>query len=92
MTGLEGGDVLCEVRLHGGDGLVDAEVRAVDVVVHVDDVEMAVGAACGGEFVEEVETRGAAAVGDGRGCEGDLAGEGLDEVFVDGGGLGGGEV
>lgn len=91
MIGLECGDVLCKVGLHGRDGLVDAEVCAVDVVVHVDNVEVAVGA-CGCEFVEEVEASGAATVGDSRRGHGNLAGEGLDEVFVDGGSLGRGEV
>lgn len=59
--------------------------------MHVDEVK---GAAVAGveEVTEPGQSRGAAAVGDGRGGELGLAGKGLHVVFIDGSGVGGREV
>ena len=91
MPGQERRHILGKIRLHGRDGLIDTQILAIDVVVHIDDIEVAV-CALGDELLQEAKARVTTAVGDGGGGKGDLASEGLDVGFVDRGGLGGGDV
>lgn len=82
----EVGHVVGEVGFHGGHGLVDGQFVAVDVVVHVDDVEAAVLAVVH-EILQPAETGGTAAVGDGGRGKGGSALEGLEELPPDRGSL-----
>lgn len=87
----EVGHVIGEVGFDGGHGLVDGQLVAINVVVHVDDVEPAVLALLD-EILQPAETGGTAAVCDGGGGEGGSALEGLKELPPDGGSLGWVEV
>ena len=91
VRSLELGHVVEQVRLQGRDGLVDVDVRALQVMVHVDKIKGAAGAGAE-EGIQVGKTRSAATVGHRRGRELDLARKGLHVGLVDGGGVGGFEV
>lgn len=81
MLRLEGCNIVGEERLDGRHRLVDAEFATLDIMMNVDDVEMATGTLAH-ETLQEAQAGGTTSVGDGWRGNGDLTCEGLNESFV----------
>ena len=91
VRSLEFGNVIHEIGFQRRDGLVDIDVCALEVVVHVDQIERA-AAAVVEEFAKVGETCGAPTVCNGWRGELGFAGKGHHVVLVYGGGVGGFKV